>query len=125
MESPRDEVSGPQKAEGVTRAAASLLESVILIAIALGVGIFLVWIVTVHWVLEIVAWIILMSNVMFGLAVGYCTYRLFEQSIYPKWVRVTVATILGCSIAFTVLELTHSHQLIRDYGHYSSDDDDQ
>ena len=125
MESPRDQVSEPQKSEGVTRVAAPLLESVVLIGIALGFGVLLVWIVTLHWVLEILAWFILMMNVMLGIAVGYCTYRLFEESIYPKWVRATVATILGCSIAFAALELTHSHELIRDYGHYSSHDEDQ
>lgn len=98
----------------------SLGNSVIKIAISIAGGAFLVWIVNVDWVLEIIAGVILFGCIVLGTIAGRLIYKNLSES-NPRWLRLTVAIILGLSVCFTVLELTHSHKLIRDYEHYSSD----
>ena len=99
-----------------------LVESLVLVGGSLTLGAFLVWIVTVDWVLEQLAWIILLAIFALGVYAGSRIYEALGEKT-PRWVRITVATILGISIAITVGELTHSHKLIRYYNHYSSEYD--
>jgi uncharacterized membrane protein YfcA len=102
---------------------ASLGNSVIKIAVSIAAGAFLVWIVNVDWVLEIMAGVILFACTVLGAIAGRLVYKNLSES-NPHWMRLTVAIILGLSICLAVLELTHSHKLIRDYEHYSSDYDE-
>ena|ERR1700722_8748355 len=98
--------------------------SIILIAIALAAGLFLIWIVNVGWVLEQLAGIILIANFMLGVVAGRFVYKHLLTESVPHWTRITVAIILGVAVAVSVADLTHSHRLIRDYEHYSSDYDE-
>ena len=97
--------------------------ALILIAGSLVLGGFLIWIVTVGWVLELIAGAVLLANFALGIFAGWWIYKFLNKAMY-QWVRVTVAVILGFSIAMVVAELTHSHKLIRYYDHYSNDGDD-
>ena len=97
--------------------------SLIKIAVSVAAGAVLVWIVNVGWVLEILAGAILLGCVVLGVFAGHLTYRNLSQS-NPYWARLAVAIILGIAVCITALELTHSHRLIRDYEHYSSDYDE-
>jgi len=102
---------------------ASLGNSVVKIAISVAAGAVLVWIVNIDWVLEVIAGVILFGCVVLGAIAGRLVYKNLSEW-NPRWMRLTVAIILGVSVCFTVLELTHSHRLIRDYEHYSSDYDE-
>lgn len=102
---------------------ASLSNSIIKIIASLTIGAFLAWIVNVDWVLETIAGIILCGCVVLGIFTGYWIYKSLSDS-NPHWSRLTIAIILGISITFTVLELTHSHKLIRDYELFSSDNEE-
>jgi cytochrome c biogenesis protein CcdA len=102
----------------------SIAHSVVLILISLGIGIFLTWIVTVNWVLEQMAGIILLGTCVIGVLVGRAIYRFLGKLLYPDWATLTTAIILGLACAMVVGELTHSHKLIRDYDHYSGDNED-
>jgi hypothetical protein len=101
----------------------SLINSIIKIAASLVLGVFVVWVVNVGWVLEILAGAILLGCVALGIFTGRWVYKTLSDS-NPNWVRLTVAIIVGVSIALAVGELTHSHKLIRYYDHYSSDNDE-
>jgi hypothetical protein len=101
----------------------SLINSVVKIAVSLAFGVFVVWVVNVGWVLEILAGVILLGCVVLGIFTGRWVYKALSDS-NPNWMRLTVAIIIGVSIALAVGELTHSHNLIRYYDHYSSDNDE-
>ncbi|HEY1902998.1 MAG TPA: hypothetical protein VGG56_11225 [Terracidiphilus sp.] len=93
------------------------------IAASLAAGALLAWMVNVDWVLEIIAGLVLLACALLGVFVGRWVYKALSDA-NPRWVRMSVAIILGVSVSFAALELTHSHKLIRDYEHYSSDYDE-
>jgi len=100
-----------------------LVHSLALIAIALLIGAFLIWSVTLSWALIAVAGLVEFGTLALGIWIGTLAYKMFDERV-PHWARLTIAIILGFSITMTVFELTHSHRLIRSYEFWHSNDDD-
>jgi hypothetical protein len=99
------------------------INAILTVGGSLAIGWFLVWIVTVDWVIELIAGIILLGIAVLGFLVGRLIYHNLSPAFY-HWERLTIAVILGFAVALAVGELTHSHKLVRDYQHYSSDNDE-
>ena len=118
---PTDGLNNDQSSE--VTATAHLLVSITMIAISLALGLFLIWIVNIGWVLEIFAGVFLLLTVVLGIVVGRYVYKFLVKTL-PRWTSMTAAIILGIAVAVAFGELTHSHELIRDYEHFSSDYDD-
>ena len=78
-----------------------------LIATCLVFGVFALWIVTVGWVLELIAWVILFGMIVLGVAAGIRVHKALDK--FPNWARMTAAIILGLTITGLALELTHLH----------------
>jgi len=90
---------------------------------SLALGWFLVWIVTVGWVLDLIAMVILLGMAVLGFLVGRSVYRALSPALY-HWERVAIAVILGLAVFLAVGELTHSHKLVSAYEHWSSDNEE-
>jgi uncharacterized membrane protein AbrB (regulator of aidB expression) len=98
-------------------------QSLLLILLAFCAAVFLVWIVRTSWVLEGLAGFILLANFLVAAYCGRLIYKRLDAE-YPHWASLTVSIILGIAIGLAIAEVTHSHQLIRDYEHWSSDADE-
>ena len=95
---------------------ASNLEAVVTVAVVLGLSALCMWLLTLDWVLEIVAPLITLATVCAGIAVGVLTYKkVLRPEGLPRWARLTIAIVLGVTFAAMITELTHSHRLIRMY----------
>lgn len=99
------------------------INAILTVGGSLVLGSFLVWIVTVGWMMDLIAGLILWGIAALGLFVGISVYRTLSPTLY-HWERVTIAVILGVAVFVAVAELTHSHKLVNAYEHWSSDNDD-
>jgi hypothetical protein len=98
------------------------INAILTVGGSLVLGWFLVWIVTVDWVLDIVAAIVLLGCAGLGFLVGRLIYRNLNPALY-NWERMAIAVILGLSVFLALGELTHSHKLVNAYEHWSSDNE--
>jgi hypothetical protein len=99
------------------------INAVLTVGGALAFGWFLVWIVTVDWVIDLIAGIILLGMAALGFLAGRSVYRALSPALY-HWERVTIAVILGFAVFLAVGELTQSHKLVNAYQHWSSDNEE-
>ena len=102
---------------------ASLGSCWLLIVACLAIGVFIVWIVTVSWVLKLLAGVIIVANLAIGLVIGYYVYKTLSEG-FPTWASVTAAVILAITVSLAIIEVERSHSLIRYYDLYHTDDDD-
>lgn len=99
------------------------INAVLTICGSLALGWFLIWIVTVDWVINLMAGAFLLAVCVAGYFVGRAVYKALSPALY-HWERIAIAVILGFAVAIALGELTHSHKLIRDYDHYSNSGDE-
>jgi uncharacterized ion transporter superfamily protein YfcC len=118
------EMRRPTPERGSRDPIAKISDSVLLLVISLVVGALAIWLVQFDWVLEQIAGLVLLSAGVLGIIAGVFVYKLLDRGFYPTWAKLTSAIILGFATFVTLSMLVHSHKLIRDYEHYSSDYDD-
>jgi hypothetical protein len=99
------------------------INAVLTVAVSLAFGCFLVWVVTLDWMLDFVALFVLLGCAALGFVVGRLVYRNLSPAMY-HWERVAIAVILGLAVFLAVGELTHSHKLVNAYHHWSSDNEE-
>jgi hypothetical protein len=108
------------KHENVAVKAVEILLYIGTIAITLALGYFIVWIVTVGWVLELIAVLIIPALGAASIAAGYWAYKFMSGS---NWMRITRAIILGLAILIALGELVTSHRLVRILNTHLQEDD--
>lgn len=76
--------------------ATSLISPFLLVGLCLVFGVFALWIVTVGWVLDLIAGAIKFGTLALGLATGAYVHKGLDK--FPNWARVTAAVILGVTM---------------------------
>lgn len=99
------------------------INAILTIGVSLVLGSFLVWIVTVGWVIDLIAAMVLCGIAALGFFAGRLVYRDLSTTLY-HWERLTIAIIFGIAVFLAVAELTHSHKLVNAYEHWSSDNEE-
>jgi uncharacterized protein YneF (UPF0154 family) len=115
-------VKPPERTQATTRR--KPLQAAFTIGGALALGALVVWIVTLDWMIDIMAEVFLVGVMAAGFFTARAVHKRLDGIDLFRWERMAIAVILGISVTLALGGLIQSHKLVnslRDNPHYDND----